>query len=221
MKTLTALLFAGSAALALSACSKNDETANTYAAQDTMATNSAALSDNTMAAMPIELTPTQRQARQALDMQSYESEYRSYEDQPMPSASSTQTATPSMASTGAGTGSAAGSGASTSGAMANGGMGNSSAGGNPNATTAPQNMTFAQLDRNHDGKLSVAEYAVYAVGVNPVQPAPNDQKRPHATADQLNRAADTFFQYDMDGNTYLSPAEFANAQRAGAASTTR
>lgn len=223
MKSLSALLIAGSAALALAGCNRNDEAANTYAVQNTTEIDTLAMTDNSMAAMPVELTPTQRQARQALDMQNYEAEYRTYEDQPMPIASSTPLAlpTPMAPSTTAGDGAPANSNASASAGMSRTGMNDAGMGRNPNATAAPRNMTFAQLDRNRDGKLSVAEYAIYAVGVNPVSPAPNDRKRPHATADELNRAADTFFQYDADGSTYLSPAEFMTAQHAGAAMATR
>lgn len=77
---------------------------------------------------------------------------------------------------------------------------------------ARENMTWSYLDRNDDGKLSVAEYAIWAIPLDPTAPKPNDQP-PYLTADQANKAADSFFYYDQDGDTYLSQREFTSARR--------
>lgn len=73
-------------------------------------------------------------------------------------------------------------------------------------------MDFAFLDRNDDGQLSVAEYAIWAVRAHPTQPKPNDDTRPYTTQDQINEAGQTFFYFDQDADTYLSPEEFSAAR---------
>lgn len=73
-------------------------------------------------------------------------------------------------------------------------------------------MDFAFLDRNGDGQLSVAEYAIWAVRSNPRKPKPNDNNRPYTSVDQINEAGETFFYFDADGDTYLSPQEFGAAR---------
>ncbi len=73
-------------------------------------------------------------------------------------------------------------------------------------------MDFAFLDRNGDGKLSVAEYAIWAVRSNPREPKRNDNTRPYTSVDQINEAGETFFYFDADGDTYLSPQEFGAAR---------
>lgn len=73
-------------------------------------------------------------------------------------------------------------------------------------------MDFAFLDRNADDKLSVAEYAIWAVGSNPRRPKENDQTLPYTSPEQINAAGRTFFYFDEDGDTYLSPEEFAAAR---------
>lgn len=78
---------------------------------------------------------------------------------------------------------------------------------------ARKNMTWSYLDRNGDGKLSVAEYAIWAIPLDPSQPKPNDETKPYLTSEQANKAADSFFYYDQDGDTYLSQQEFSAARR--------
>ncbi|WP_370188622.1 hypothetical protein [Qipengyuania sp.] len=73
-------------------------------------------------------------------------------------------------------------------------------------------MDFAFLDRNGDGQLSVAEYAIWAVRSNPRKPKENDETRPFTSPDQINEAGKTFFYFDKDGDTYLSPDEFGEAR---------
>lgn len=75
------------------------------------------------------------------------------------------------------------------------------------------NMTWGYLDRDDDDMLSVAEYAIWAIPLDPNAPARNDQTAPYLTADQANKAADSFFYYDIDGDTYLSRREFTAARR--------
>ena len=76
-------------------------------------------------------------------------------------------------------------------------------------------MTFSYLDRNDDGQLSVAEYAIWALPTNPNPPEPNDDLAPHLTQDQINEAGQTFFYFDDDGDTYLSQSEFQDARNSG------
>ncbi|WP_338245346.1 hypothetical protein [Aurantiacibacter hainanensis] len=76
-------------------------------------------------------------------------------------------------------------------------------------------MSFGYLDRNDDGQLSVAEYAIWALPTNPNPPEPNDALGPHLTQDQINEAGQTFFYFDDDGDTYLSEAEFQDARNSG------
>ncbi|WP_156839632.1 EF-hand domain-containing protein [Novosphingobium aquimarinum] len=73
-------------------------------------------------------------------------------------------------------------------------------------------MDFTYLDRNNDGKLSVAEYAIWAARVDPTDPKANDQKRPYLSPEQINEAGTTFFYFDDDGDTFLSPSEFDQAR---------
>lgn len=77
---------------------------------------------------------------------------------------------------------------------------------------ARSQMSFSYLDRNDDGRLSVAEYAIWALPTNPNPPEPNDALGPHLTQDQINEAGQTFFYFDDDGDTYLSQEEFQDAR---------
>ena len=162
----------------------------------------------TKGALPIiTLSPEQQERRNALDMPELEREYTGYveEDRAAAGASGMGAgAGNDSASNGSDSGNAAGSASAQQGA----------------SLPAPANMSFSDLDRNDDGKLSVAEWAIYAVGVDPtVKKGEDDQKPPYATADQLNRAADGFFAYDTDGDTYLQEGEFEQA-KAGIAPAT-
>lgn len=76
-----------------------------------------------------------------------------------------------------------------------------------------ENMTWGYLDRNDDDQLSVAEYAIWAIPLDPNAPKRNDETQPYLTSDQANKAADSFFYYDVDGDTYLSRREFTAARR--------
>ena len=78
-------------------------------------------------------------------------------------------------------------------------------------------MDFAFLDRNDDGELSVAEYAIWALPTDPSEPARNDAKAPYLTQSQINEAGQTFFYFDEDGDIYLSPQEFQTARNSARA----
>ncbi|MAO97115.1 MAG: hypothetical protein CL803_12255 [Citromicrobium sp.] len=78
-------------------------------------------------------------------------------------------------------------------------------------------MDFAFLDRNDDGELSVAEYAIWALPTDPSEPARNDAKAPYLTQSQINEAGQTFFYFDEDGDSYLSPQEFQTARNSARA----
>lgn len=73
-------------------------------------------------------------------------------------------------------------------------------------------MNFSYLDRNEDGQLSVAEYAIWALPTDPNPPVQNDARGPHLTQDEINTAGQTFFYFDDDGDTYLSQEEFQDAR---------
>ncbi|MGN6377099.1 MAG: hypothetical protein ACTHMG_16310 [Sphingomonas sp.] len=69
-----------------------------------------------------------------------------------------------------------------------------------------QKASFAALDRTGDGKLSPAEWATYAVRLY------NGGQAEAATPAQLGRAADAFFHFDLNGDSYLEPDELDLAQ---------
>lgn len=146
------------------------------------------------------LTPEQQAARDAYDVEALQTEYRGYYDEIRASAGTTGTT-----STTATAGSTADSGSTTSGSQQAGAT--ASAG-----RMDRSSMDFSYLDRNGDGQLSVAEFAIWAVPVDPNAPKPNDETKPYLTADQANSAADAFFYYDQNGDTYLSQQEFDSAR---------
>lgn len=191
MQRLHLFAVAGAAALALSACGDDD------ADREVATTN---MTD--VGVVPVAtytLTPEQQQRRDALNMADYQTEYRSYVDAmgqgATPTPTGTSTATPSA------------------GSMAGGDNGGNMAGTmSPGLGGGVQGDDFASLDRNNDGKLSVAEWAIYDVNLNPNVPKPNDQVKPYATAEQLNTAADGFFSFDRNGDTYLQEDEFQTAR---------
>ena len=76
-----------------------------------------------------------------------------------------------------------------------------------------EHMTWTYLDRNEDNQLSVAEYAIWAIPLDPAAEAANDSDSPQLEPDQIDKAADSFFYYDVDGDTYLSRREFTSARR--------
>ena len=158
----------------------------------------------TVAVVDYDLTPEQQTRRDAVDMTAYRTEVQKYQDEDRSgrNGDSGMSGDQAMGDSGAD----------------NGTMGNmQSAAGQGQAAT----MSFDQLDRNDDGKLSVAEFAVYSVGLDADAQKPNDQNKPYATDDQLNRAADGFFHFDTNGDSYLQPGEFAAAKTAMASGGNR
>lgn len=134
-----------------------------------------------------------------------------------------------MDSGGMSDGSMDGSSTSGSGSMENDGMsdddsmsggasmddGDASSGSSQSSMPARSQMSFSYLDRNGDGQLSVAEYAIWALPTDPNPPEPNDALAPHLTQDQINQAGQTFFYFDDDGDSYLSQEEFQDARNSG------
>ncbi|MEL7728176.1 hypothetical protein AAG612_01420 [Citromicrobium bathyomarinum] len=102
-------------------------------------------------------------------------------------------------------------GASEDGSSGTGGDGMTGGSGGESMMPRSQ-MDFAYLDRNDDGQLSVAEYAIWALPTDPSEPEPNDAKAPYLTQSQINEAGETFFYFDEDGDSYLSQAEFQAAR---------
>lgn len=99
--------------------------------------------------------------------------------------------------------------------MSSGSMSDDDASGSGTSLPPRAEMTFSYLDRNGDGQLSVAEYAIWALPTNPTPPEPNDAVGPHLTQDQINEAGQTFFYFDDDGDSYLSEQEFQDARNSG------
>ena len=226
MNRLT-ILAVSTAALALTACSdQQDETPITQEAADDM--DVVVMDDD---AVPVggELNETQQASYDAMDRQAVSDEYDTNRDAMMAENSSATGNSGTMASNEssmAGSSSAnttSGSGSSTSNpsmagnstpgnSMAEDSMTGNSGGSNVAALPARSQMDFAYLDRNSDGQLSVAEYAIWAVPANPNTPVENDQTKPYISTDQINDAGQTFFYFDEDGNTYLSESEFTTAR---------
>ncbi|KHK92236.1 hypothetical protein LK12_05125 [Novosphingobium malaysiense] len=166
------------------------------------------------------------QQQAAFDAMDREAAVREYdENRAAMQAESPSASRSTQAATGSGSSGEApgGSGGSTTSTASDGSAMN--AGSDQNDTAAPDNagvsssplrprsaMDFAFLDRNDDGQLSVAEYAIWAVRSDPTEPKPNDETRPYTTQDQINEAGQTFFYFDKDADTYLSPEEFSAAR---------
>lgn len=195
MNRLTLATFASIAALGVTACGSDVEEEPVVAETETMG------GEDTGPVTGGSLSEEQQARYDTMDRQAVSDEYdTNYEtlsagagtgSEPMSASTATSSSTPSPTST------------STS-----------SSGSSSTGTTMPprSQMDFAFLDRNDDGRLSVAEYAIWAVGVNPTVPKQNDQTRPYLREDQINQAGQTFFYFDRSGDTYLSPDEFQAAR---------
>ena len=199
LKNTIAITLASAGLLALSACGDNDvdNTAMDTPAADMTTTDTAMMDD----AYPVagELTPAQQTAYDRMDRKAISDEYDTNNDAIMTEYSGADTA--------------------SDGAMAQSGQDSSVTqnsqdmqGGATKTMPARGEMDFAFLDRNDDGKLSTAEYAIWAVPANPTKPKANDSTKPYLTQDQINEAGQTFFYFDEDGDTYLQPAEFEAAR---------
>lgn len=228
MKTYKAHAILGSAlALALVACGESPvEEADTAGAETAQ---TAAVADFDPLSRDYTLSPEAKARRDAFDQDAFETEYAGYRDAMMKesagnagleesgntaanadkAASSNDTASSKSATT---SGNVA---TSSGGTMSGDAQGGSRGMGNSASVMQRGAMDWSYLDRNDDGKLSAAEYAIWAVPLNPTQPLPNDEKAPYLTADQINSAADSFFYYDVNGDTYLSESEFKTARTGG------
>jgi hypothetical protein len=197
----TTLAAATGLALSLAACGNDPDNADTLdtdtGVTDTTMADSTVNSDEFN---PLErdytLTAEAQERRAEFDMDEFNNEFREIHDGLAQSGSAT-TSGGTTTTTSPGT-------TTTTGQMGSGsGMMDRSA------------MNWSYLDRNSDGRLSVAEYAIWAIPMDPTAPKPNDENAPYTTAEQANRAADSFFYYDADGDSYLSQIEFNNARRGG------
>jgi hypothetical protein len=207
-----AFLAVSTAALALAACSDDpNETPITQEAAPDM--DAEVLADD---AMPVggDLNETQQASYDAMDRQAVSDEYDTNRDSMMAESSSASDNSNAMASnTDSMSGSSGGTSASTSDSSSSStSSADNSGSSDVAALPARSQMDFAYLDRNSDGRLSVAEYAIWAVRANPNTPVANDQTKPYISTDQINEAGQTFFYFDEDGNSYLSNAEFTTAR---------
>lgn len=211
MKKL-AFLAVSTAALALAACSDDpNETPITQEAAPDM--DAEVLADD---AMPVggDLNETQQASYDAMDRQAVSDEYDTNRDSMMAESSSASDNSNAMASnTDSMSGSSGGTSASTSDSSSSStSSADNSGSSDVAALPARSQMDFAYLDRNSDGRLSVAEYAIWAVRANPNTPVANDQTKPYISTDQINEAGQTFFYFDEDGDSYLSQSEFQAAR---------
>ena len=194
-------LVAGCAAAALlSGCGDPGENANTNEIANTVQQ----VPVEAIAVVDYDLTPDQQARRDAVDMNAYRDEVKKYEDEDRKAGGSADDSATSAQSN---------MSDSTDVGQAEGNMSASASGGSSMSSDSnPENVTFEELDRNNDGKLSVAEFAIYSIGLDAGAKKANDQLRPYASDEQLNRAADGFFHFDTNGDTYLDPGEFAAAK---------
>ena len=197
-------LVAGCAAAALlSGCGDPGEDANTNEIANTVQQ----VPVEAIAVVDYDLTPDQQARRDAVDMNAYRDEVKKYEDEDRKAGGSAMAGDDSATSAQNNMTASAGEGSS------DGNMSASASGGSSlSAGANPEDVTFEELDRNDDGKLSVAEFAIYSIGLDAGAKKPNDQLRPYANDEQLNRAANGFFHFDTNGDTYLEPGEFAAAK---------
>lgn len=211
MKKL-AILAVSTAALALTACSDDpNETPITQEAAPDM--DAEVLADD---AMPVggDLNETQQASYDAMDRQAVSDEYDTNRDTMMAeSASASGTSAGTASNSDSMSGSSGANSTSSSGTSnSDDAMADNSGSSNVAALPARSQMDFAYLDRNSDGQLSVAEYAIWAVRANPNTPVANDQTKPYISTDQINEAGQTFFYFDEDGDSYLSNSEFTAAR---------
>lgn len=159
-----------------------------------------------------ELSEEAQARRDEFDEAAFQQEYAGYRDEIRAEEPGSETA--DEATAGSAAGNATGDATSSSGSGAAGDA-PAATPTRANGTNMPDrsNMTWSYLDRNDDGQLSVAEYAIWAIPLDPTEPEANDARPPYVIAEEANKAADSFFYYDQDGDTYLSQREFTSARR--------
>ena len=219
------ILAAAASALALSACGEGEPL------DDVDEINDIAEEDGADDAYPVggDLTSEQQASYDAMDRQAVSDEYDANQDAMMADGTMSGSSSGTMASDTSSMSDDAAMGGgmadSSSGNMADSGDAMQGSSGNMQSGNMASNngqsveplrprsqMDFAFLDRNSDGELSVAEYAIWAVRANPRTDAPNDARPPYMTTAQINEAGTTFFYFDEDGDSYLSESEFMNAR---------
>lgn len=211
MKHITMITMASGAALALAACdSENVENTPIDDVDEIIDADEPYPVGGT-------LTEQQQSNYDAMDRQAVSDEYDANRQEMMEQGASAETSMTGAGNETTSGGSGAGGGASTE--DTGDGMGGGSTDMNASGSSMPARsaMSFDYLDRNDDGQLSVAEYAIWALPTNPNPPEPNDAIGPHMTTDEINTAGQTFFYFDDDGDTYLSPEEFQDARNSGRA----
>lgn len=191
--TKLTLVAATGLALSLAACGDEPDTVNDMNEESPVVETPVMATEFNPLERDYDLSPEARERRAEFDMDEFNTEYRRIRDEQAQSGTS------------AGTGAMNGGTAPGDTATSNTGS----------SMPERSEMDWTYLDRNSDGRLSVAEYAVWAIPVDPNAPKPNDETKPYVTADQANKAADSFFYYDQDGDSYLSQVEFNNARRGG------
>ncbi len=199
MRNFKTFAAASGLAIALAACGQEP---TEVVAPEPMETEMATTADVDPMGRDYTLTPEAQERRASFNADEFNTEYSALRDENMNMSGNTGSSGTSGSDQ-----MASGSDSDASGAMAPSGSG-----GDLRDRSA---MTWEFLDRNSDGQLSVAEYAIWAIPVDPNNPKPNDETKPYVTAEQANKAADSFFYYDQDGDTYLSQSEFTSA-RSGA-----
>lgn len=206
MKLTTNICLAGTALLALAACDDADDAA--VEPLDTEPEAVAVVTDFDPMTRDYALDPQAQSRREGFDEQAFRTEYGGYHDelvreQGQGNAAADQGNADSGMSDSGNTGNTGNTGADTS----------TQSGDDANSMRARENMTFEYLDRNDDNRLSVAEYAIWAIPVSPQHQAMNDQGQPELRADAINKTADSFFYYDRNGDSYLDSEELAAARR--------
>ncbi|QNE04989.1 hypothetical protein [Croceicoccus marinus] len=216
MKKLMFTTIASAAALGLAACGSEDVENTPIDDVDELVD-----ADVNEVGYPVggELNPDQQTAFDTMDRQAASDEYDMNYDAIRTERVANADLSTGDAMSGSGSmdssGAMSGAGASDTGGDAmsgSGSMTSASSGSGMSDMPSRSAMDFGWLDRNDDGKLSVAEYAIWAVPVDPTDPAPNDAKKPYMTSEEINQAGETFFYFDQDGSTYLSEQEFAMAR---------
>lgn len=167
-----------------------------------------------------ELSEDAQARRDEFDQDRFESEYSGYRDDIRSERDTQESMAAERERSGGGSGNMSGGSAGSNGSDSSSSGSGSSDGGmdmpqrdqNTNMR-ARSDMSWSYLDRNDDGKLSVAEYAIWAIPLDPTEPEPNDERPPFVEQEEINKAADSFFYYDRDGDTYLDQREFTSARR--------
>ncbi|NCP18164.1 MAG: EF-hand domain-containing protein [Erythrobacter sp.] len=200
------------AALALAACDSEDVENTPVDDVDELVVDDADQSEDDLYPVGGELSDDQQGRFDSMDRQSVSDEYDRNRDTMMNEAQGGG----AMSDRSTGGDSMSGGGSDGDDSMSSSDMAGTSgtSGDGMSGSTMPSRgaMGFSYLDRNDDGKLSVAEYAIWALPTDPTEPEPNDARPPYLTPEEINEAGETFFYFDEDGDSYLSQSEFQTAR---------